>query len=279
MSEALTCNLCGQSRDFAVLWKDDPPYRVLKCGHCSLVFVHPQPDPDVLAAHYDPSYYSDWMITQARDRAHMWEKRVNRLTRSGRTGRLLDVGCGEGAFLQAAKRRGWQVDGTELSSHAARTASSVLGVNIFRGELVDAPYPSRSFDTITFWHVLEHVRNPMADLSKARDLLRSGGLLILAVPNVHNLVMQATYRLVRGRKMKLFSPEDREVHLYHFSPATIESYLHRAGFECLKLFPDYGIIQRSKKILNWISVVPYYLAGIKIFDAMEIWAVPASSGA
>jgi len=278
MSEEITCNLCGQNQDFFILEKDEPTYSVLQCSICSLIFVHPQPDPKFLALHYDKSYYEEWINKQAHDRSFMWEKRLDRLNRSGKSGRLLDVGCGEGTFLQAAKHRGWQVNGTEISSYAAQAASTILGVEIFCGELVDAPYPPCSFDMITLWHVLEHTRDPMAVLTKARELLKSDGLLIIAVPNVNNFLMQIAYCLVRGRKLKLFSPHDREVHLYHFSPVTIKAYLQKSGFEVVKLFPDFGIVQITKKILNWISILPYYLAGIKIFDAMEIWAMPASSG-
>jgi 2-polyprenyl-3-methyl-5-hydroxy-6-metoxy-1,4-benzoquinol methylase len=276
MPDPIICNLCGQNQNFVVLEKDDPPYRVLKCGQCSLVFVHPHPDAKALAVHYNKPYYDDWMHEQARDRAHMWAKRLDNVERFRKRGRLLDVGCGEGSFLRAAQHRGWQIDGTELSPYAAQYASDLLGVKICHCELNDAPYPKHSFDVVTAWHVLEHVRDPTAVLLKIKDILKPDGLLILAVPNVHNRVMQIAYRIVRGHKMKLFSLQDREVHLYHFSPKTIKSYLEKTGFHCLKLLPDYGIVNYPKIILNIISVIPYYLAGIKIFDAMEIWATHKS---
>jgi len=272
MPEPVVCNLCGEERDFHVLENEDFPYQVLKCGRCSLVFVSPHPNANTLADHYDKPYYDDWTKDQAHARARMWEKRLDHVELFQTRGRILDVGCGEGSFLRAALRRGWRIDGTELSPYAARAVSDLLGVKIFCGELYHAPYPMHSFDAITVWHVLEHVRDPLAYLLKIKNLLKPGGLLILAVPNVHNIVMQISYRIVRGHKLKLFSPEDRELHLYHFSPKTINSYLEKTGFGLLNLSPDYGIVDGLKKLLNILAVVPYYLTGIKIFDAMEVWA-------
>jgi 2-polyprenyl-3-methyl-5-hydroxy-6-metoxy-1,4-benzoquinol methylase len=272
MPDPVTCNLCGQNKTFRVLERNHIPYQVLECLDCSLVFVHPHPDPDFIAAHYNKSYYDDWMNEQASRRVYMWAKRLDKIEQFRKGGRLLDVGCGEGLFLQAALHRGWQVDGTELSSYAAQVASDLLGVKIFCCDLNDAPYPMQAFDVITVWHVLEHVRDPMAYLLKIRSLLKSGGLLILAVPNVHNYLMRIAYRIARGHKMTLFSPDDRELHLYHFSPQTIKSYLQKADLECLHFSPDLGIVHVPKKILNIVSLIPYYLLGIKIFDAMEVWA-------
>jgi len=177
-----------------------------------------------------------------------------------------------------AQRQGWRIDGTELSSYAATHVSHHLGVPIYCGELYAAPYHHHTFDVVTIWHVLEHTRDPLAYLVKARELLKPNGLLVLAVPNVHNIMMQIAYRIVRRRKLELFSPDDRELHLYHFSPQTILSYLHQSGFELVKLFPDFGIVDLRKQILNLIATMPYYLVGLKIFDAMEVWATPLLSG-
>ncbi len=57
----------------------------------------------------------------------------------------------------------------------------------------------------------------------------------------------------------MFSINGKEVHLYHFSPETLCLYFDKTGFDCLQLSPDYGIIQFPKKIVNWISVIPYYM--------------------
>jgi hypothetical protein len=85
--------------------------------------------------------------------------------------------------------------------------------------------------------------------------------------------MQAAYRIVKGRPLRLFSKDDREIHLYHFSAETLRNYLQRTGFECLKISPDYGITEYSKKVVNAIAVALYYTTGLKMFNALEAHAV------
>ncbi|MFA6434231.1 MAG: class I SAM-dependent methyltransferase [Elusimicrobiales bacterium] len=266
------CNLCGGSR-FKIREKAEEPFKVLQCLDCGLVFVHPLPDPAGLAAHYDERYYRDWIGAQKEKRTEMWENRLNGLEESSPGGRLLDVGCGDGAFLRLAQKRGWTVSGTEYSSYAARYSGKILGTGVFNGELFDAAYPGASFDAVTMWHVLEHVADPLRYLKEVRRILKPSGLLLLAVPNVNDLLMKAAYALARFKRYRLFSKNDREPHLYHFSPETIKAYLEAAGLRCLRLGPDNGIVERGKKIINAAASVPYHLFGIKIFNAIEAYAV------
>ena len=276
MTSEPICNLCG-CKEFKIIENDEVPYKVLGCKICSLVFVYPQPTNQELAVHYNEDYYHEWAGPQKQKRAKMWNLRLNKMEKFRQAGRLLDVGCGEGAFLHLAKKRGWQIAGTELSTYAARRASNILEADIFCGELFDADYPEKHFDVVTLWHVLEHVRDPVKYLFEVRRVIKSDGLLVIAVPNVNDLVMQFAYRLIRGRKMKLYSREDREVHLYHFSFETLVKYLRKAGFNCLRYGPDFGIVETSKKGINLLAAALFYISGMKIFNAIEAYAVPESS--
>lgn len=268
----IRCNLCGQS-SFRVLEDDEPPFYVLKCRICGLIFVYPFPDAAKLAVHYDERYYREWIDEQKGRRIGMWQNRLKHMEKHRQNGRLLDVGCGDGSFLNLAQQNGWVVNGTECSDYAAKFAGETLGIPIFYGELVTAGYPGEFFDVVTMWHVLEHVTDPKGYLIEINRILKSSGLLVLAVPNVNDLVMQAAYRLFKGRRMKLFSQKDREVHLYHFSPKTIKYYLIETDFHCLQLTPDYGIVDYAKKFINMIAIMLYYLTGLKIYNAVEVCAV------
>lgn len=273
ISHEIICNFCGQSR-FKILEEDQTPFKVLKCQNCSLVFVYPQSEPGELKDHYDEGYYSEWIYAEKKKRLKMWSKRLNLLEKHRDGGMLLDVGCGEGTFLKQAQGRGWRVSGTELSSYAAKYASNVLGTDVFCGELEDAKYPDHSFDVVTMWHVLEHVSDPIKYLLEVHRILNSKGLMVIAVPNVNDLFIQIAYRIIKRRKLKLFSKDEKELHLYHFSAKTIKGYLEKTGFECLQLSPDFGIISNSKKLINMISVLPYYLIGLKVFNSIQIFATP-----
>jgi 2-polyprenyl-3-methyl-5-hydroxy-6-metoxy-1,4-benzoquinol methylase len=273
LSGEATCNLCGQ-KSFKVIEEDEPPFRVVQCKNCTLVFVHPLPSMTVLEEHYDDTYYRDWLAAQRESRIKMWNNRLNRLNRFRSGGHLLDVGCAEGAFLQLAKDSGWQTSGTEVSTYAAKYAADVSGADIFCGELPDAGYPDNSFDVVTMWHVLEHTRDPMGYLREIYHILKADGLLVIAIPNRNDLIMRIAYRILRRRKMKLFSRGERELHLYFFSPKTIMAYLDETRFDCLRLSPDFGIVESSKRFINAVSLIPYYLTRLKIFNAIEIYAAP-----
>lgn len=137
---------------------------------------------------------------------------------AGSPGALLDIGCGEGTFLEAAARRGYRVTGTERGA-AAEHASTQLEVCASLEEARErAP-----FDVVTLWHTLEHFRSPRETLTMARSLLRPGGLVIAAVPNASGL--QA--RVFGSRWFHLDVPR----HLFHFNPRSLERLLVETGLD------------------------------------------------
>jgi len=258
------CNLCSHNR-FRVIERNESPFQVLRCRYCGLVFVHPHPKSGALKGHYGKSYYSEWINQQKNKRTRMWESRLNKLQKLRPRGKLLDVGCGEGLFLRLAQDNG---------CYASKFASKALGTKIYCGQLHQACFADNSFDVVTMWHVLEHVENPKSYLTEVHRVLKPHGLLILAVPNVNDLLMKLAYRIIKRRSLKLFSINNKEVHLYHFSPKTLRSYFDKTGFDCLRLSPDYGMVQFPKKLINWISVIPFYIAGFTFFNAIETLAIP-----
>jgi len=262
------CNLCDGSK-FKIIEDEEKPYYVLKCLHCGLVFVDPVPDFSYLATHYDESYYADWMAAQQTKRLKMWDRRLKNIEKSSRKGRLLDVGCATGTFLQQAQSSGWEIRGTEYSPYAAAYAKDKLKADVFCGHLMDAHYDDSFFDVVTFWHVLEHVTDPTRYLQEAHRILKPAGLLVVAVPNVNDYPMQIAYRLVKRRALKLFSKDDREIHLFHFSAQTLQKYLQKTGYNSIRIAPDYGITEYSKRLINNIAVLFYYALGLKIFNALE----------
>jgi 2-polyprenyl-3-methyl-5-hydroxy-6-metoxy-1,4-benzoquinol methylase len=226
-------------------------HALVECAECGVWAVQPRPSLDELRARYDASYYAPWNA-EAPARARMWRRRLRFLDRAWGK-RLLDVGCAEGAFLDAARGAGFDVQGTELSPHGANTTAQRLGVPVHCGELIDARFESGSFDVMTLWHVLEHVLFPGETLAEAHRILRPDGLLVVAVPNRVCPIFRATYRIVRGRSLHLYHPGDREQHLYHWTPDSLTRALEQAGLEVVETAPDPCAVGRSKIAVDLVG--------------------------
>lgn len=137
-------------------------------------------------------------------------------------GRLLDVGCGSGAWLARMRSLGWAVAGVDLDVRAVATARS-LDLAVGCGTLVEQHLPAAHFDVLTLHHVIEHVQDPIELLTECRRLLKPEGRLILATPNSRAL----GHRLL-GRAWRGLEPPR---HLQIFGPAAMRHALAAAGFE------------------------------------------------
>ena len=135
---------------------------------------------------------------------------------------LVDVGSGAGFFLKLASETGYAVKGVEISQYAADYSRNNLGIPVFLGELEAAALTPESFDIVTLWHVLEHVRNPKEFLAQVNSLLKDQGLLALEVPNIGSSAAR-----IAGVNWELMSPKE---HFYYFNPTTLRRYLEASGF-------------------------------------------------
>jgi 2-polyprenyl-3-methyl-5-hydroxy-6-metoxy-1,4-benzoquinol methylase len=242
-----------------------------------MVYVHPTSAVEKLPLHYNQDYYAEWISVQRKKRERMWDRRLKSIENVMPGGTILDVGCGDGLFLELAQKNGWQVEGTELSPFAVRYASAALQRSVFGGELWEAGFPALCFDVVTMWHVLEHTRDPLRVVKEARRVLKAEGYLILAVPNVNDHLMRLTYRIVKGHAPRLFSPKDKELHFFHFSAKTIQALLERSGFKCIYVRPDFGIVEAPKRLINFFAAIPYYIGNFHISNSLEIAAIPVES--
>lgn len=114
---------------------------------------------------------------------HLTHKRV------GAPGRLLDIGCGNGAFLARAADMDWQVQGCEVDPKAVAACRSI-GLDVIEGDAFAPALENQPFDVITMSHVIEHVHDQPALLQRAYELLRPGGWLWTASPNPQSIAQQ-----------------------------------------------------------------------------------------
>lgn len=103
-----------------------------------------------------------------------------------RPGRLLDIGCGNGAFLRRASDMGWQTQGCEVDPKAV-TACRSIGMEVLEGDAFHSDLKEQTFDVITMSHVIEHVEDQQLLLQRAYNLLRPGGWVWLSLPNPESI--------------------------------------------------------------------------------------------
>ncbi|MHB1567639.1 MAG: class I SAM-dependent methyltransferase [Solirubrobacteraceae bacterium] len=142
-------------------------------------------------------------------------------------GRALDIGCGNGAFLDRMRRHGWDVVGVDTSSAAAEAAHTSFGLAVHVGSLEEAPLAERSFDFVHMSHVIEHLPQPVQALRHVARLMRPGARLYIETPNIDSL----GFRCSREHWFPLETPR----HLWLFSPATLRRALSDCGFSVMSL--------------------------------------------
>jgi len=140
---------------------------------------------------------------------------------AGKKGRMLDVGCGNGATVVRASQMGWNAQGLDIDPMAV-SASRQRGVNAHLGSLTELRFDDDSFDLILSHHVIEHVHEPLDMLREMRRTLRPGGTLAVITPNAASLL----HRWFGPDWLGLEPPR----HLFIFTPATLLSLARKAGF-------------------------------------------------
>jgi SAM-dependent methyltransferase len=245
----------------------------VRCGSCGLVFIDPIPAAAVDPKTYGSEYYEPWRHPrEERARSALWSRRLHQVGRRAQVSTLLDVGCGDGLFLQIARDSGWVVEGIEYSPEGARHAADRLGRPIALGDLSRENLLRGPFEVITLWHVLEHLPEAGAMLQAARRRMAPGGLLVVAVPNLDNLLMRAAYRLARFRSLPLFEEGAREPHLNHFDAATLTRALVRYEFSDIDIRPDRCALTPAKRAIDAAAAIASRISHRLLTDAIVAYA-------
>lgn len=225
------CAVCGGQANVPLVVRNG--HQVVRCRQCRLVFVSPRPRSRApVDALYTDESYSAGQVSKASSAGRMREAgwRLDRLERFvRRRGRLLDVGCSAGSFLVAARERGWDVRGIDVSPAAITHAHQAHGLDVSVGTLEESGLARHSFDVVTVFECIEHMLNPRAALRAASSLLRDGGLLVITTPNVDGFVPRVTYWTL-GRTLGAWEHPTPPHHLYQFSRRTLTALLRDAGF-------------------------------------------------
>jgi SAM-dependent methyltransferase len=237
-----TCVVCGNERCVPLFRASDRLYHttsrefaVVRCGECGLVRLDPQPAPEELRQYYPDSYWFAPDQSAASRLEEAYRRLVLRdhvrfveraLRHSSARGPLLDVGSGGGLFLGLMRQRGFRAMGLDFSREAAAIAWRRQSAPAVCAMLENAPFAAESLAGVTMFHVLEHLYDPRAYLSAARDLLAPDGRLVVQVPNLASW----QFRLL-GRS---WNGVDVPRHLFDFRARDVEKLMEQCGFEVLR---------------------------------------------
>jgi ubiquinone/menaquinone biosynthesis C-methylase UbiE len=235
------CPLCDSGR----IHPADVEYNLYRCETCEYIFDNPRPTLEELIRFYSkPGKYDSWLLAEAA-RERLWKRRLKKLLRHAERGNLLDVGTGIGQFLALARPYFTRVSGTEVSRTALKIAKEKYNLDIASGLIDELNFPADSFDTITVFHVLEHVPDPKQTLARCGKLLKAGGVLVICVPN--DVLAWTSKKRIVGKKLGLgrfqkFSSKFGlphswtldEIHLSHFTPSVLRRCLEQSGFRIIE---------------------------------------------
>jgi 2-polyprenyl-3-methyl-5-hydroxy-6-metoxy-1,4-benzoquinol methylase len=270
----LTCGVCRSDR----VQKIDSDFNFCRCESCGFVFDSPRPSFAEISAFYSQAGKYDVWLQKELARDMLWKRRLKKLLRAGAKGSLLDIGTGYGQFLHHARPHFAEVSGTEVSESAVALAKEKYGLSLLAGPVEALDLPPQSFDTITLFHVLEHVPDPGKLVGRCHVLLREQGILVVAVPND---VLAWTSKIKKlGNKLGLrpfqkFSPKlgisqagaSREIHLSHFTPPVLRRLLENCGLQVTEESLDpYYVSRRVRLSLD----SAYYAAHQVLYAALKI---------
>lgn len=230
-----SCPACKNSRlkfvqtirDFSVSQED---FAVWECADCTLRFTQDIPDQASIARYYQSANYVSHNDTRKGivNLLYHWVRRFTlgakrrllvRVTKR-KSGNLLDIGAGTGAFLYEMRKAGWQVTGLEPDPGARSIAKEKHQLILLEA---DALYKLETgkYDAVTLWHVLEHVHPLQEYLQVISQLLKQDGRLIVAVPN-YTAGDADVYQ-------QFWAAYDVPRHLYHFSPQAMKQLMQAHG--------------------------------------------------
>lgn len=197
--------------------------QLIRCPDCQLVFLSPRPNRNIIGKFYS----DDYAPHQANKIKH--HKKSSKEFSSPPpeiNAKLLDYGCGNGAFLLKMKALGWEVTGLDASANAIAVANAA-GIKALQGDFKHPEVTTIKFDCITLRQVLEHLHNPIETLNEARNHLATKGKISISVPNIESL----PYRWFKEDWLGIDFPR----HLLFFNPQSLENMLRKAGLKVLEM--------------------------------------------
>ncbi len=249
----MSCPLC-KNEEQKIVYDSIPT--LVRCTECG--FAHN-------LSQYSKGLYSDEYFTQkgivtGRDFFSEWSRlydiarfsqEIRNIKKFKKAGKVLDIGCATGSFMEMIYREGFEPYGTDVSEFAVNYIKTNFGFPAFCGFLSDISFEKSFFDVITLHHVLEHISDPVAFLcNDVKSILKNDGLLIIEVPNFGSLESR-----INKDNWEDLKPWE---HLNQFTQTTLRTCLDKAGFKVKKTLTytphTHNLLWRYPQILSMIGL-------------------------
>jgi 2-polyprenyl-3-methyl-5-hydroxy-6-metoxy-1,4-benzoquinol methylase len=239
--EQRSCPACGSEDHRFMFHKSGGSYAA--CNECRMAFLNPVFKDDVLENYYRNNHQlqGETVSADIEFYAKLYNKGLDQIVaRTGRAGRILDVGCSTGSFLDIAAKAGWESHGLELNHTEAQIAKG-KGHAVQESMLANARFDLK-FDAITLWDVFEHIKDNLSFLSEARRFLAPGGVIFIQSPSCDALaarVLQVQCNMFDGLE-----------HVNLHGVQSLSRLCDRAGYE----------LASFETVIAEIGVINNYLA-------------------
>jgi SAM-dependent methyltransferase len=247
------CPICASTRVRLYCKRESADYYM--CSSCGVIYQSPLPSQASMIGYVEEEYqagkYRDYVSSRSMKLQH-FEARLRQLGDDVRPGRLLDVGCSCGYFLEVAASAGFEVHGVEFSRSAIRAAAPSIQSRIVEGTLAHVANQG-PFNVISAFDLVEHVPDPRGFLQQCRALLAPGGTLVISTPDTDHVLRP----LMRAR-WPMLQPMQ---HLHLFSRRALRQVLEASGFADVRVETAYKVLS-ADYLINQVKVLNPVLSRI-----------------
>ncbi|HZH97871.1 MAG TPA: methyltransferase domain-containing protein [Fimbriimonadaceae bacterium] len=231
--------------------------QVVTCNGCDTVLRNPQPTPESVRALYEEDSYGARALEQLRDnQLDFFRSKAHDLP-LGPGAKVLEVGSFVGAFLEASRELGWKALGVDIGEETASFCKS-KGLHVIRGDFLNIDLET-GWDAITIWNTFDQLPQPKEVLDRCRFLLRSGGLLVLRVPNgSFKQICAETQKVSKERRRRRIMRAEvygnmlTFPYLAGYTPRSLSHLLQTHHFSCERVLPDNIVRLTSADAPEWV---------------------------
>jgi SAM-dependent methyltransferase len=263
----INCPICGPDTGYKIIYKENLPkedadfsarknpdfyhYQMVKCNKCGLLYSNPILENEKINKLYLKSKFTyDIEVENLKDTYGFYLNKVNKIITD--KGKLLEVGCGNGFFLEKALEMGYRdITGAEPSIEAINKASPSIQNKIIHRVFNPNDFANNSFDVICFFQVIEHIVDVNGFLSGCFSKLKNGGVFLGVGHDLDSLA---------SRLLKDKCPIINDEHIYVFNRKTLRMIFEKNGFKVLEV----GSVANIYSLGYWLNMspLPHFLKNI-----------------